>query len=167
MILQFDLEVSAGKEEVKQAIKNWKRADWREIREGLAVTTWPTTNDRTTAEEAWKLLRDKLEQLVDQHVPSSTFRPRKSEWMTGDILRELRRKRRLWKRAKYGHDKEEYQAAEKKVKNLIRNAKRNLVNTLEKWLLSSSAICASLLTAAPVLVMSGPIATLTDVFFFT
>ena len=43
----------------------------------------------------------------------------------------------------------------------------SLVNTLEKWLLSSSAICASLLTAAPVLVMSGPIATLTDVFFFT
>ena len=130
VILQFDLEVSAGKEEVKQAIKNWKRADWREIREGLAVTTWPTTNDRTTAEEAWKLLRDKLEQLVDQHVPSSTFRPRKSEWMTGDILRELRRKRRLWKRAKYGHDKEEYQAAEKKVKNLIRNAKRNLEKRL-------------------------------------
>ena len=36
----------------------------------------------------------------------------------------------MWKRAKYGHDKEEYQAAEKKVKNLIRNAKRNLEKRL-------------------------------------
>ena len=71
-------------------------------------------------------MRDKLDQLVDQHVPSCTFRPRKSEWMTGDILRELRKKRRLWKRAKYGQNKDEYLAAEKKVKNLIRNAKRNL-----------------------------------------
>ena len=50
--------------------------------------------------------------------------------MTGDILRELRKKRRLWKRAKYGQNKDEYLAAEKKVKNLIRNAKRNLEKRL-------------------------------------
>ena len=34
--------------------------------------------------------------------------------MTGDILRELRKKRRLWKRAKYGQNKDEYLAVEKK-----------------------------------------------------
>ena len=46
-------------------------------------------------------------------------------WPTKLELREVRRKRRLWKNAKNGINREEYDQAAKKVKNLIRNAKRN------------------------------------------
>jgi hypothetical protein len=42
----------------------------------------------------------------------------------------VRRKQRLWKRAKKGRDVEEYEATEKEVKRLIRNAKRNFVKDL-------------------------------------
>ncbi len=45
--------------------------------------------------------------------------------MTQNILREIRRKKKLWKMCR-GQATEEYKAAEKKVKNMVRNAKRNL-----------------------------------------
>ena len=50
--------------------------------------------------------------------------------MSGEILREVRRKRRLWKKARNGLGREEYDLAAKRVKNLIRNAKRSLEKKL-------------------------------------
>jgi len=46
--------------------------------------------------------------------------------MNRNILKEIRRKRRLWKKTRTGgpEAREEYKAAEKKVANMIRNAKR-------------------------------------------
>ena len=78
------------------------------------------------------ILRNRLDQLVEDHVPTCSFKPRKSDWMTGYILREIRRKRRQWKKAKAGRaeDSEEYEATAKKVKNIIRNAKRSLEKKL-------------------------------------
>ena len=78
------------------------------------------------------ILRNRLDQLVEDHVPTCSFKPRKSDWMTGYILREIRRKRRQWKKAKAGRteDREEYEATAKKVKNMIRNTKRSLEKKL-------------------------------------
>ena len=50
--------------------------------------------------------------------------------MSGEVLREVRRKRRLWKKARNGLGREEYDLAAKRVKNLIRNAKRSLEKKL-------------------------------------
>ena len=50
--------------------------------------------------------------------------------MSGEILREVRRKRRLWKKAKNGLGRKEYDQAAKKVKNLIRKAKRSMEKKL-------------------------------------
>ena len=47
-------------------------------------------------------------------------------WLTREILRAIRQKKILWKRAKLGYQVEEYRAEEKKVKRLIKNAKRVL-----------------------------------------
>ena len=63
-------------------------------------------------------------------MPKCSFRPRRTEWMSGEILREVRRKRRLWKKAKNGLGRKEYDQAAKKVKNLIRKAKRSLEKKL-------------------------------------
>ena len=63
---------------------------------------------------------------VEKHVPK---RPRragnKPAWMTRDIIRALRRKRRVWRKEQFRATTAEYKEAEKKVKNLIRNAKRS------------------------------------------
>ena len=57
------------------------------------------------------------------------IRPRRqiqAQESRSEVLRELRKKRRLWKKAKNGGNKEEYEQAAKRVKNLIRSAKRSL-----------------------------------------
>ncbi len=45
-------------------------------------------------------------------------------------MRAIRRKKRLWKQCKGMQPTEEYRAAEKEVKNRIRNAKRNFEKKL-------------------------------------
>ena len=50
--------------------------------------------------------------------------------MTSEVLRELRKKRRLWKKVRNGGSKEEYEQAAKKVKNMIRSAKRGMAKRL-------------------------------------
>ena len=131
-IIQFELAVSHKIVKEKIKTKNWKRADWDRINIELEATVWPTTEDQTTAEEAWKLLRDRLDDVIDRNVPTCSFRPRKSDWMNGDLLREIRKKRRLWKKVKGGGNKQEYEDAAKRVKNMIRSAKRGLEKRLAK-----------------------------------
>jgi hypothetical protein len=42
----------------------------------------------------------------------------------------VRKKKKLWKRAKEGHNMEEYKEADRNVKKMIRNAKRNFEKKL-------------------------------------
>jgi hypothetical protein len=71
-----------------------------------------------------------VEKAVDDHVP---LKPRgvsgRPPWMNRNILREVRKKRRLWKKSK-DENSEEYKTQEKKVKNMIRNAKREVERKL-------------------------------------
>jgi hypothetical protein len=70
-----------------------------------------------------------VERVVDKNVP---MKPRgaagRPPWMNRQLLREVRKKRRIWKQRNDRSD--EYRAQEKKVKNLIRNAKRQLEKKL-------------------------------------
>ena len=45
-------------------------------------------------------------------------------------MREVRRKKRMWATAKLGEKKEEYAKQERKVKNMIRNAKKRMERRL-------------------------------------
>ncbi len=51
-------------------------------------------------------------------------------WMTQEILRAVRRKKRIWRAIRGGQITEEYKEAEKKVRNLIRNSKRGFEKKL-------------------------------------
>ena len=51
---------------------------------------------------------------MKESVPECEFKLRKTDWMTSDVLRELRRKRRLWKKVKNGGSKEEYEQARRR-----------------------------------------------------
>jgi len=97
-------------------VKNWRRADWEAIRRGISGTVWPRTEDGVTTDQAWRLLKNKLEHLVEEHVPVVSMKPYDTPWMKRDIITEIRKKRKLWKKAKNGgdEDKHRYKEAEKK-----------------------------------------------------
>ena len=51
-------------------------------------------------------------------------------WLSNEILRDIRRKKRLWAKAKNGEGAEEYKKVEKEVRNKIRSAKRKFEKRL-------------------------------------
>ena len=78
-----------------------------------------------TGSEAWTTFRDQIKAAVDRHVPERRRRNQnRPAWITKEILCAIRRKKRLWTKAKHGEDKEDYEKKEKRVRKMIRNAKR-------------------------------------------
>jgi Reverse transcriptase (RNA-dependent DNA polymerase) len=74
-----------------------------------------------------------MHELVAKHVPDRRRRNHnRPPWLNRDILRAIRRKKRLWRAAKQGQQVDEYKAAEKQVKNMIRSAKRNFERGIAK-----------------------------------
>ena len=81
VMIQFELSVGERRRAESRRVKNWKRANWEEIRRGLENTVWPTTSDEVTPEEAWTttIRRATLDSLLIQNVPESEFHPRGPE----------------------------------------------------------------------------------------
>jgi hypothetical protein len=99
------------------------------MRDEMANMDW-TEMENMTATEAWTLFKGRVEQVIEENVP---LKPRGSSgqppWMSRQILREVRKKRRVWSKTK-DRNSPEYKNIEKKVRNLIPNAKRNMERKL-------------------------------------
>ena len=109
---------------------DWNKANWEGIRADLAGIDWYRTLESLDIESAWATVKEKIETLTSKYVPTRKIRPpNKPIWMNREISRAMDRKRRLWRRRAPA---EEYREAEKKVRNLIRNAKRNFEKKLAR-----------------------------------
>jgi len=95
---------------------------------------WRETLSEQTADEAWEQFRGTLNDLVERNVPKCGIRTQlKNPWMTREILRLVRRKRRKWRHIKISAtatEIEEYKRLEKETSRKIRNAKRKLEKDL-------------------------------------
>jgi hypothetical protein len=81
---------------------NWKRADMPAIRSELEGVDWERELSRRTMEEGWTWFKEQLHNAVEKFVPKSRSRTKlKNPWMTKEILRLIRKKRKVWKKAKY------------------------------------------------------------------
>jgi hypothetical protein len=100
------------------------------MRAELGEESWDKL-EQVSAGEAWDSFKQRLDDLVEKHVPlKPRGRPGRPPWMSREILRAVRKKRRMWKTEHSQQISAEYKAMEKKVRNMIRNAKRNLERKL-------------------------------------
>jgi hypothetical protein len=77
-----------------------------------------------SAEVAWQIFRDTISNLVKRHVPLRRRRKQsRPAWMSREILKAIRQKKRLWKKVRYGNVTDEDRGVEREVKNMIRRAK--------------------------------------------
>jgi predicted metal-dependent hydrolase len=82
-------------------------------------------------EEGWRILKEKIEKATEECVPVRRKRNVNTPpWMTQEIIRAIRKKKRLWARDKLRENKDEYKQQEKITRNLIRNAKRRFEKKL-------------------------------------
>jgi hypothetical protein len=116
-----------------RALPNWRKVDWDSMRRELARANWNELLAGLTADQAWHCLKGRIHGLVEKYVPARRRRNHnRPPWLTRDILRAIRRKKWLWKQAKVGQNIEDYKAAEKTVKNMIRNLKRRFEREIAK-----------------------------------
>ena len=86
---------------------DWSKADWQAMREDLSGVDWRREMDREGACKSWETLRDKVQAVVDKFVPPRRKRNQnRPSWLSNEILRDIRRKKRLWAKAKNGEGAE-------------------------------------------------------------
>jgi hypothetical protein len=55
----------------------------------------------TTTEEKWLLIKTKIQEIIDKHVPSMTLRQKQDiPWLTPEIKRLIRKRERIYKKLK-------------------------------------------------------------------
>ena len=112
---------------------DWAKADWNGMRKDLSELEWRTMMLNKNANEAWEIFKTKVDDLTEKYVPMRRRRNHnRPPWLSQNILRAIRRKKRMWLKAKKGNGMDDYRIEEKKVKNMIRNAKRNFEKRVAK-----------------------------------
>jgi hypothetical protein len=126
-MIQFSLSVERKCVRTEEMVPNWSMADWSGMRAGLSNTDCTERLANLEANEAWEVFSGKKAELVEENVPVRPCRmPNRPVWMNWEVLRAVRRKRKLWERARCGRkEMTKYKRAEKQAARMIRNAKRN------------------------------------------
>jgi hypothetical protein len=131
-ILAIELSVNRGGAETRADMrKDWSKADWNEMENMLKDRDWKQKIREADTEAAWNLFADKINAAVEKCVPERRRRNvNRPPWMTQEILRAIRKKKRLWTKCKGMQNQEEYRKQEKVTRNLIRNAKKKFEKRL-------------------------------------
>ena len=125
------MAVAGGGEEKDSMRKDWNRADWSEMENQLRDRQWLQEIRAAGTEAAWQIFTDKINAVVEQCVPERRKRNvNRPPWMTQEILRAIRKKKRMWPKFKGKQNQDEYKKQEKLTRNLIRNAKKKFKRRL-------------------------------------
>ena len=106
----------------KRIITMWSKADWNHLKKEAAsfCTEFLNTCGTRNVQENWEILCTHMKtwkELIPSKPSSTRFN---LPWITPDIKRMLRKKRRVYNKAKGGNDK--HRAAFKKIQNESRDA---------------------------------------------
>jgi hypothetical protein len=133
VIIMSTIVTNPGPQQAHRAQLNWRMADWENMKRELRRVNWEEKLRGKSTQQAWDQVQTRLHELIKKHVPARRRRNHnRPPWLTRDVLRAIRRKKRLWRYAKQGQKGEEYKAAEKQVKNMIRNSKRKFERDIAK-----------------------------------
>ena len=119
-----------------QEIPNWQKADYKGINNSLKRFNWENDFLNCNTEEAWGLLKTRLEDTVMLHVPKIRRRVNnKPIWLDKKTQATVRRKYRLYKRLKENHTptaEDNYKKQEKLAEKALKRAKRKFERRLSR-----------------------------------
>ena len=77
VIMEMEIGVeNRSEEEDGKEYNDWKKADWNQIRRDIGREDWRRTMEGKTVNEAWELLKKKLEETTEKNVPKRRRRNR-------------------------------------------------------------------------------------------
>ena len=117
-----------------ELVPDYKNANFQEMREKLGSIDWKTDLEELDAVHSWNKFKGTVSSTVDSCVPKKKRRNNsKPLWMQRNVMRVIRKKRRLWKRYSTTQDYQSY-LAYKKVQNEATSAIRKAKREFEKKL---------------------------------
>jgi hypothetical protein len=130
-ILVVEVSVGRGEEKKEEVKYDWRGADWQEMHSLLRERKWQQEIRAADTEKAWNIFAEKIKEVTEKCVPVKRKRNvNRPPWMTQEILRAIRKRKRVWAKVKGKADQAEYKAQEKITRNLIRNAKKKFERKL-------------------------------------
>ena len=116
-----------------EEVPDWCNADTTKLKQILADIDWKKEMEGNTL-KSWTKFKEILQNAQDQCVPKKRRRKcNRPIWMNQNIMRTIRKKRRLWKTYTSTRDYQQYQAykkVEQQVQNAVNSAKRKLERKL-------------------------------------
>ena len=133
-ILNMEVKIDFVKRNDKAKRPNWTKADFAGLRGFLGNIDWNRILTDRPVEEAWTTFRSTLDLALAKFVPNSTVRNENTpKWLTREIVKLVRRKKRAWKLTQTHGTTEnfnKYKSLEKEVTFRLRNAKRSMEKRL-------------------------------------
>ena len=139
-MLEIDLSGPLANNDSVQEIPDWSKADLAQLRAALQEVDWDAELESMDGTQAMDKFYMVLDREVTKFVPKKLRRKgNKPLWMNKNILRMIRKKRRLWR----SYTREErtrkdfasfsaFKKVQKEVAKAVKNAKRKLERSLAK-----------------------------------
>ena len=119
-----------------ELVPDWTKANFEAMEKEIGEMDWDLAFQNMSGPEQWQVFKEKLNSVIDSNVPKKIRRKgNKPLWMKRNVLRLIRKKRRLWKHYSSHKDcSKDYAQFEayKQVQNDVRKAVRKAKKDFEK-----------------------------------
>ena len=119
-----------------EEVPDWRKADFEQMRKELLNSNLVEKLENIGALASWDVVKNALHDAQSKSVPTKRRRiSSRPLWLKPNVLRTIRKKKRLWKTYQNSKEYEEYLAykkVEREVKGLVLKAKRTFERKLAK-----------------------------------
>ena len=135
-IVSFHICVDAKRQNTQQMSRDYKRANYKRMRDQLRGIAWEEELNDKNVNEIWENVSGRIHKLIDMHVPlKKNKRTNEPRWMDSELRKLIKRKKeawKVWKEKKTETSRLEYKSREAETKKQIRSKKNNLEKNIVK-----------------------------------
>ena len=133
-LLKFTIVGPKRSNTTTELVPDWTKANYDAMEKEIGEMDWDLAFLDKSGPEQWQLFKDKLNQVIDSNVPKKVRRKgSKPLWMKRNVLRLIRKKRRLWKHYTSSKDCSKdyeqfdaYKKVQSDVRKAVKKAKKDL-----------------------------------------
>ena len=124
--LHFNINIKSDKTKVKQRRRDFRKGNYKEIRESLALIDWNDKMKNNTATECWNILRGELDSAMDSCVPMKKQGKRsKKKHLSKEAFRKIRYKQNMWRVYKHTGKDKDYDAYKEALFSATNEARKS------------------------------------------
>ena len=125
-MIQVEIIVPSRFNSTEELVPDYAKADFNLMREKLGEIEWNSFLEHSNTEDSWQLFKAKVAESVDECIPKKLRRNNtKPLWMQRNIMRVIRKKKRLWNQYMQTQDYQAYLAykqIQKAANSVVRKA---------------------------------------------